>query len=252
MTPTLPLSPGFYALVGPNAAGKTHFLHSLIGPDAAFVPAGSDIHFAGRTVADHLRAATTIRKLSSVSLPDKVQESSRFSDLSVGQRRLLTINLAFAVDAPLLLLDEPFDGLDVTSRRTARENLIAYLAENTDRTIVMASHRTEDFAGLATHVIQAFEHKISEPMLIDDLRTLFPTVTGPIKDVNALAERYGELTRSTLGPTARVTLAEAPLDLDSMPGLSVEYPDDAQLLDILATTPAPAATSEATTRKAQP
>lgn len=36
------MNPGFYTLVGPNAAGKTHYLHTLMSPQAAFVPAGAD------------------------------------------------------------------------------------------------------------------------------------------------------------------------------------------------------------------
>lgn len=243
------LTPGFYALIGPNFAGKTHYLHSLIDPDTAFLPAGADLHFAGRTVADHLRAANAVRKLDAVVLPDHVLETSTPRSLSVGKRRLLALSIALAAKKSTLLLDEPFDGLDTTSRESARTRLIEYIAEDSNRVIIMASHRPEDFAGLATHVIQVFEREIHEPVLIDDLRSLFPTVTGPTEKVNALVTGCDELTRSTLGPTTRVTLTKAPAGMHTAADITLDYPDDAQLLDILATTPAPATTA---TRKAQP
>ncbi|RIU97878.1 hypothetical protein D1624_29880, partial [Klebsiella pneumoniae] len=94
------MNPGFYALVGPNAAGKTHFLHTLMGPHAAFVPAGADAKFAGTTVDDHLRAVAAIHPHAELDFPN-----TRIRDLSVGQRRLLTIEVALAIGKDLLLLD---------------------------------------------------------------------------------------------------------------------------------------------------
>lgn len=222
------MNPGFYALVGPNAAGKTHYLHTLMSPHAAFVPAGADAKFAGTTVDDHLRAVAAIYPHVRLDFPN-----ARIKDLSVGQRRLLTIEVALAIGKDLLLLDEPFDGIDTTTRKQVRQRLIDYIAENPQRSVVMASHRHEDFVGLATHVIQVFDRVVSRPVPLDDARLCFPTVTGPTAEIKDLTARFPVAETASLGPTTRATFAE-PLREDDV-HLPIEYPDDAELIDLLAT-----------------
>ena len=231
-SPQRPPHPGFYALVGPNAAGKTHLLRSLMGPGAAFVPAGADAKFAGDTVASHLRAANAAKPLAPIDFPD-----ARIKDLSVGQRRLLTITVALAAQEPLLLLDEPFDGIDTTTRKQVRQQLIDYVAEDPERTIIMASHRPEDFIGLATHVIQVFDREThSYGLSLDDVRLSFPTITGPTNEVGELAAQYPVVETATLGPTTRATFG-APIP-ESATALPVGYPDDAELIALLSQSPA--------------
>lgn len=222
------MNPGFYALVGPNAAGKTHYLHTLMSPHAAFVPAGADAKFAGTTVDDHLRAVAAIYPHVDLDFPN-----ARIKDLSVGQRRLLTIEVALAIGKDLLLLDEPFDGIDTTTRKQVRQRLIDYIAENPQRSVVMASHRPEDFVGLATHVIQVFDREVSRPVPLDEARLCFPTVTGPTAEIKDLTARFPVAETASLGPTTRATFAE-PLREDDV-HLPIEYPDDAELIDLLAT-----------------
>ena len=222
------MNPGFYALVGPNAAGKTHYLHTLMGPHAAFVPAGADAKFAGTTVDDHLRAVAAIHPHVELDFPN-----ARIRDLSVGQRRLLTIEVALAIGKDLLLLDEPFDGIDTATRKQVRQRLIDYIAENPQRSVVMASHRPEDFVGLATHVIQVFDRVVSRPVPLDDARLRFPTVTGPTAEIKELIARFPVAETANLGPTTRATFAE-PLSENNV-HLPIEYPDVAELIDLLAT-----------------
>ena len=222
------MNPGFYALVGPNAAGKTHYLHTLMSPHAAFVPAGADAKFAGTTVDDHLRAVAAIYPHVRLDFPN-----ARIKDLSVGQRRLLTIEVALAIGKDLLLLDEPFDGIDTTTRKQVRQRLIDYIAENPQRSVVMASHRPEDFVGLATHVIQVFDREVSRPVPLDDARLCFPTVTGPTAQIKDLTARFPVAETASLGPTTRATFAE-PIGVADV-HLPIEYPDDAELIDLLAT-----------------
>lgn len=222
------MNPGFYALVGPNAAGKTHYLHTLVGPHAAFVPAGADAKFAGTTVDDHLRAVAAVHPHVDLDFPN-----ARIKDLSVGQRRLLTIEVALAMGKDLLLLDEPFDGIDTSTRKRIRQRLIDYIAGNSQRSVVMASHRPEDFTGLATHVMQVFDHEVSRPVPLDAARLCFPTVTGPTAKIEELAARFSVAESASLGPMTRVTFAE-PIGEDDI-HLPIEYPDDPELIDLLAT-----------------
>ena len=71
-------------------------------------------------------------------------ESSLAGDVFSALLRLLG-------DPPLLLLDEPFSGLDSLVLHDVRRHLHARLAEGA--ALVLASHRLEDFAELCTHVL---------------------------------------------------------------------------------------------------
>lgn len=229
------LQPGVYALVGPNAAGKTHYLHSLFSRSAAFVPASADALFAGSTVGSHVRAATaaTARPGLNLALDHlALDPKQKIRTLSVGQRRALSFHLALAAHTPLLLLDEPFDGLDITTRNQLRTELIDALLANPEMTVVIASHRSEDFVGLANYVIQVAEHHVSDPIALDTVRAHYPSVSGPSADIDTLAQHHTVLQRTDLGPTSRATFY-APEGI-THPGAAL--PEDAELIDILAST----------------
>ncbi|HTE06990.1 MAG TPA: ATP-binding cassette domain-containing protein, partial [Planctomycetota bacterium] len=71
--------------------------------------------------------------------------------LSLGQARRVVLAQALLDEPDLLLLDEPFSGLDSLVIMDLREHLRARLAAGAG--IVLASHRLEDFTDLATHVL---------------------------------------------------------------------------------------------------
>ena len=230
---TIHHSPGISALIGPNAAGKTYYLRSLIGPDAAYVPAAADALFAGRTVADHIAWAREATPRAALTLT--FDPSTRLSKLSVGQRRELTFTLALAAAKPLLLLDGPFDGLDAATRARLRNNLIDFVAADNTRVVIMASHRSEDLAGLADRVIRVFDQVISQPLLLDDARASFPVLTGRKADVDKLIAGRDVIAAQSLGPTLRAQLAEPCTGADGADGVELTYPNDAELIDLLAT-----------------
>ena len=75
----------------------------------------------------------------------------RFRTLSTGQARRVLLARALAAGAPaLLLLDEPFTGLDATSRRRMME-LIALLMHGGVQIIGLISHRGDDILPGLTH-----------------------------------------------------------------------------------------------------
>jgi ABC-2 type transport system ATP-binding protein len=75
----------------------------------------------------------------------------QFGGLSGGQKRRLTVALAFAGDPDLVLLDEPTTGLDVS----ARQSLWAAIrrAAGAGKTIVLTSHYLEEIEALADRVV---------------------------------------------------------------------------------------------------
>lgn len=84
---------------------------------------------------------------------------------SLGMKQKLAIAQAFMEDQQLLLLDEAFNGLDVSSVETIRQLLRDLRAEG--RTIVITSHQQEDIDTLCDSVWRINRHTL-EPVTPTD------------------------------------------------------------------------------------
>lgn len=69
--------------------------------------------------------------------------NSYFNRLTLGQQRLVLIIRALIKQPPLLILDEPFEGLDLKNTHLVSQ-LINALVENTEITIIYVSHTVEE------------------------------------------------------------------------------------------------------------
>jgi ABC-type Mn2+/Zn2+ transport system ATPase subunit len=154
------------ALLGPNGGGKTTLLRVLLGelrPMKGSVEVRSRAATVPQTERSRLDfpvSALDVALMGALSrLPwwrrpghadreiahealERVGVAGRagdtFGDLSGGQRQRVLIARGLVQDAELLLLDEPFSGLDVPAARSL-EALIAELARE-GRGIVIATH----------------------------------------------------------------------------------------------------------------
>ncbi len=201
------------ALIGPNGAGKSTLLKSLAGlikPDAgvirwrghpltessheiAYLPQRGDVDWqfpiTVRGLVEMGRypnlgwwknyrkhdADIVERALEAMHLKDL--QHRQISALSGGQQQRTFIARALAQEAHVLLLDEPFTGLD----RPAQENLEALFRELTrEGRLLIASH----------HDLQTVDRIFDDVLLIKRRQFAFGPVREAFTQAN-LAEAYG-------------------------------------------------------------
>jgi ABC-2 type transport system ATP-binding protein len=167
-------------LIGPNGAGKTTALNAILGlipyqgelkvlgrdpwtererlmcdvcfiSDVAVLPRWIKVsqaldYVAGvhprfdRAKAEHFLARTTINRAS------KVRE------LSKGMVAQLHLALVMAIDARLLVLDEPTLGLDILYRKQFYDSLLNDYFDRS-RTILLTTHQVEEIEHVLTDVV---------------------------------------------------------------------------------------------------
>tara|TARA_A100000171_G_scaffold48608_1_gene56277 strand:- start:1256 stop:1888 length:633 start_codon:yes stop_codon:yes gene_type:complete len=71
-------------------------------------------------------------------------------NLSGGQRRRISLARCLLLRRPVLLLDEPFNGVD----QETVDLLITFLTQTNDLTIIFTSHQDREVAALATRVLK--------------------------------------------------------------------------------------------------
>ncbi len=169
-----------YGLLGRNGAGKSTLLRVLIGlarADAgearvlgqelsvgcpaekarvAFVAQGEFLPGWAR-IQDLLRFDAALRPewdgraLERWLAAEKLKPSARVGKLSAGLRKRLELELALASQPSVLLMDEPFAGLDPVSRAEILEQTMAYAATR-PLTILVSSHLVADLERLCDRV----------------------------------------------------------------------------------------------------
>lgn len=199
------------ALLGPNGGGKTTLLRALLGelpPLAGTLQVGADCGAVPQTERSRLdypvsaldvatmgalpglawwqRAGRRERDLARRAL-DRVGlgplADQTFGRLSGGQRQRVLIARALVQEAGVLLLDEPFSGLDRPSSE-GLEGLIAELAEE-GRGVVIATHDLEQARACDLVLcLNARQVACGRPVeVLDDLGVLEATYGGAIVEI---------------------------------------------------------------------
>ena len=79
-----------------------------------------------------------------------------YLELSHGEQRLVLLIRAFVKSPQLLILDEPFHGLDHHWCEKAKEITDRYMAANPRRTLIMVTHYTEELPACIDHHLRIF------------------------------------------------------------------------------------------------
>ena len=97
----------------------------------------------------------------------RLPPARRISDLSHGMRLKLALACAMAYRPKLLVLDEPFSGLDALTRD---EMIGEFLREPREMSILISSHELDEVERLATHVAFLDEGRLLFQGTLDELR----------------------------------------------------------------------------------
>jgi len=187
-------------LLGHNGAGKTTLMKAMVGlaqpqgeltvlglnplkqrvqllqsacyiPDVAILPRWARVSdlitlMSGlhpKFSADRARA---LLKRTSVKLSDKVKS------LSKGMVAQAHLALVAAIDAQLMILDEPTLGLDVLSRKAFYEVLIDEWCDG-QRSVLISTHQVEEIESLLSDVLMLNEGKLVLSISLEDMDRRF-------------------------------------------------------------------------------
>ena len=198
------IEPGrIVGLIGPNGAGKTTALKAILGltdftgdlnvlgfdprkqreklmgevcfiADVAVLPRWIKVSQAVDFVANvHPRFDRA--KCEAFLARTKLQPNQRVRQMSKGMIVQLHLALVMAIDAKLLILDEPTLGLDILYRKQFYQSLLQdYFDEN--KTIIVTTHQVEEV-----------EHILTDLMFIRDGKIVLDA------DMDAIGERFIEV-----------------------------------------------------------
>jgi len=204
----LNVQPGrIVGLIGPNGAGKTTVIKSILGlssfhgelkvlgkdprternelmnevcfiADVAVLPRWLKVSQALDFVAG-VHPRFDRKKAEEFLAKTDIRNDRRVRQLSKGMVTQLHLALILAIDARLLVLDEPTLGLDLLFRRAFYDNLLNDYFDK-ERTILVTTHQVEEIENILTDVIFIQHGKI--------------VLDSPME---ALGERFAQLVPST-------------------------------------------------------
>jgi ABC-2 type transport system ATP-binding protein len=190
-------------LIGPNGAGKTTLFECLAGlipldggavefarpirrKDALFYMPDGIRPWPAQTVAWALGffgelygSGAGVELANSLQLTALLR--SRIGSLSKGESKRLLLALGLLTCQPLLLLDEPFDGLDFRQTRDVMAVLRAIPLQG--RTLFLSIHQLGDAARVCDRVVLLSRGRVVGEGTVDELRAQAGVGEGGLEEV---------------------------------------------------------------------
>ena len=153
----------------------------------------------------------------------EINLSDRLSKMSQGQRKKVAITLALAAHTPLLLMDEPTNGLDIPSKATFRRLVASLIDDN--HTVIISTHQVRDLESLIDTVLILDQRQILLNKTLNEIGEKL--YFGPLlPEEKAL---YSEPTpQGTIGVTARDGKEETAVSLELLFNAAITYPKEIQ------------------------
>ena len=153
----------------------------------------------------------------------EINLSDRLSKMSQGQRKKVAITLALAAHTPLLLMDEPTNGLDIPSKATFRRLVASLIDDN--QTVIISTHQVRDLESLIDTVLILDQRQILLNKTLNEIGEKL--YFGPLlPEEKAL---YSEPTpQGTIGVTARDGKEETAVSLEFLFNAAITYPKEIQ------------------------
>ncbi|MGH1723695.1 ATP-binding cassette domain-containing protein [Enterococcus durans] len=184
-------------LIGRNGSGKTTLFRTLTGQ---YLPDKGEIELEGISLltatqskselfyideAENFLAPYTLKTINQfyrTAYPNFNQDlfltltgshqlplHVNYHGLSKGMQGLFNMILAISSNARFLLLDEPFDGLDVIVRKDVIGLLLEHISDN-QRTALIASHNLNELENLADRVLLLKNQTIIKDYRLEEMR----------------------------------------------------------------------------------
>jgi ABC-2 type transport system ATP-binding protein len=215
-------------LIGPNGAGKTTALRAVLGlttyegnlrvlgrepfaeraqlmqeasfiADVAVLPAWLRVQQAIDFVAGVHPRFRRDRAVAFLAKTD-IGAGRRIGELSKGMKTMVHLALTMAIDARLLVLDEPTLGLDIIARRGFYDALVNDYMDET-RTIVITTHQVEEVENLLTDVLFIDRGRIVLDCSVEDIGARYASLEVAEDRLAAAREARPFYERRALGKT---------------------------------------------------
>lgn len=241
---SLSVAPGrVVGLLGHNGAGKTSLMKALVGllpvqgelsvlglsprhqrerlleqlsyiPDVAVLPRWARvrelIELMGRLQPRFSaeRARALLRRTS-------VGENDKVKSLSKGMVAQTHLALVAAIDAKLMILDEPTLGLDVVSRKSFYEMLIDEWCDG-ERSVLISTHQVEEVEALLSDVIMLDEGRVALAISLEDIDRRFVALNHEPLAAEAIAAAHPLLRYRDQGRTTALFDGQPPAEVQAL------------------------------------